>query len=215
LKVKVHRAEDFDGKVRLELPFKPPGIGASTVDVKEGETEILFPINAAADAPVREWQIAVAASLIPAAEEKPDTKKERQQARRAGRGSWIASRPVTLTVSEPLVELAAEKAMVEQGHETKLTFKATRPAAFTGTAKATLIGLPTNTQAPALELKAGDESLEFAVTVAADAPVGRHENIFCRIEVPVGTASVVHQTPATSLRIDKPLPPPAAKESGS
>jgi hypothetical protein len=30
---------------------------------------------------------------------KPDTKKERQQARRAGRGSWIASRPVTLTVS--------------------------------------------------------------------------------------------------------------------
>ena len=225
LKVKVHRAEDFDGKVRLELPFKPPGIGASTVDVKEGETEILFPINAAADAPVREWQIAVAASLIPAAEKKsdsknsdtkkPDTKKERQQSRRAGRGSWIASRPVTLTVSEPLVELAAEKAMVEQGHETKLTFKATRPAAFTGTAKATLIGLPTNTQAPALELKAGDESLEFAVTVAADAPVGRHENIFCRIEVPVGTASVVHQTPATSLRIDKPLPPLAAKESGS
>jgi hypothetical protein len=105
-------------------------------------------------------------------------------------------------VTELLVELAAEKAMVEQGHETKLTFKATRPAAFTGTAKATLIGLPTNTQAPALELKAGDESLEFAVSVAADAPVGRHENIFCRIEVPVGTASVVHQTPATSLRID-------------
>lgn len=211
LKVKVHRAEGFDGKIRLELPFKPPGIGASIVEVKDGQTEVMFPINASADAAVKQWQIAVAASLVPDAA----TKKEERKARRAGRGSWIASRPVTLAVIEPLVDLAAEKGQVEQGGRTTLVFKATRPTAFEGKAKATLVGLPTKAEAAAVELEAGKDSIEFVVTVAADAPTGKHDNIFCRIEVPKGDAWVIHQTAGTSLRIDKPLPAEKGKEGGS
>ena len=208
LKVKVRRAEGFEGKVRLELPFKPPGIGASTVEVKEGQTEVSLPLNASADAPIQDWQIAVAASLVPAAGEK----KEQKKARRAGRGSWIASRPVTLSVVEPLVELAADKAVVEQGAETRLVFKATKPANFTGTAKVRLMGLPVKTEAPELEFESGKEAIEFPVKVAADAPAGKHDNIFCRIEVPQGAVMMIHQTPATSLRIDKPLPPEKVDE---
>lgn len=211
LKVKVHRAEGFDGKIRLELPFKPPGIGASIVEVKDGQTEVMFPINASADAAVKQWQIAVAASLVPDGA----TKKEERKARRAGRGSWIASRPVTLAVIEPLVDLAAEKGQVEQGGRTTLVFKATRPTAFEGKAKATLVGLPTKAEAAAVELEAGKDSIEFVVTVAADAPTGKHDNIFCRIEVPKGDAWVIHQTAGTSLRIDKPLPAEKGKEGGS
>jgi hypothetical protein len=210
LKIKVQRAADFDGKVRLELPFKPPGIGASTVEVKEGQTEVALPLNAAADAPVQEWQIAVAASLVPGGGDKKDQK----QARRAGRGSWISSRPVTLAVVEPLVELAADKAVVEQGSETTLVFKATKPASFAGTAKVRLMGLPVKTEAPEVELAPGKEVIEFPVKVAADAPAGKHDNIFCRIEVPQGESLMIHQTPATSLRIDKPLPPEKKKEGG-
>jgi hypothetical protein len=211
LKVKVHRDEGFDGKIRLELPFKPPGIGASMVEVKDGQTEVMFPINASADAPVKQWQIAVAASLVPDGA----TKKEERKARRAGRGSWIASRPVTLSVIEPLVDLAAEKGQVEQGGRTTLVFKATKPTAFEGKAKATLVGLPAKAEAATVELEAGKESIEFVVTVAADAPAGRHDNIFCRIEVPKGNAWVIHQTAGTSLRIDKPLPADKGKERGS
>ncbi len=210
LKVKVHRADGFDGKIRLELPFKPPGIGASMVDVKDGETEVRFPINASADAPVKEWEIAVAASLVPDGA----TKKEERKARRAGRGSWISSRPVPLAVIEPLVDLAADKGQVEQGGRTTLVFKATKPTAFEGKAKATLVGLPAQAEAAAVELEAGTESIEFVVTVGADAPAGKHE-IFCRIEVPKGDARVIHQTAGTSLRIDKPLPPEKGKEGGS
>ena len=208
LKVKVQRAADYDGKVRLELPFKPPGIGASAVEVKEGQTEVSLPLNASADAPIQDWQIAVAASLVPAS----DDKKQQKQARRAGRGSWIASRPVTLSVVEPLVELAAEKAVVEQGAEATLVFKTTKPATFSGSAKVRLMGLPVKTEASELELLPGKETLEFAVKVAADAPAGKHDNIFCRIEVPQGEALMIHQTPATSLRIDKPLPPEKAEK---
>ncbi len=212
LVVRVHRADDFDGTVRLELPFKPPGIGASTVEVKPGQTEVRFPINAAADAPVQEWQIAVAASLVPGGDRKDKKDQSPEKARRAGRGSWIASRPVTLAVIEPLIDLAAEKGVVEQGAETTLVFKATRPASFTGTAKATLIGLPMKAEAPARDLESGREAIEFPVTVAADAPPGKHDNIICRIEVPQGEGWVIHQTAPTSLRIDKPLPPEKAKE---
>ena len=211
LKVKVHRAADFDGRVRLELPFKPPGIGASAVEVKEGQTDVILPLNASADAPIQDWHIAVAASLVPAA---GDAKNDKQ-ARRAGRGSWISSRPVTLSVVEPLVELAADKAVVEQGAETTLVFKTTKPIGFAGTAKVRLMGLPVKTEAPELDLVPGKEALEFPVKVAADAPAGKHDNIFCRIEVPQGEAVMVHQTPATTLRIDKPLPPEKTKEGGS
>lgn len=211
LKVKVHRDEGFDGKIRLELPFKPPGIGASMIEVKDGQTEVMFPINASADAPVKEWQIAVAASVVPDGA----TKKEERKARRAGRGSWIASRPVTLAVIEPLVDLAAEKGQVEQGGRTTLVFKATKPTAFEGKAKATLVGLPAKAEAATVELEAGKESIEFVITVAADAPAGKHDNIFCRIEVPKGDAWVIHQTAGTSLRIDKPLPAEKGKEGGS
>ena len=203
LKVKVHRSADFAGKVRLELPFKPPGIGGSTVEVKEGQAEVSLPLNASADAPIQEWQIAVAASLVPSGGDKNDQKP----ARRAGRGSWIASRPVTLSVVEPLVELAGDKAVVEQGAETTLVFKATKPSSFTGAAKVRLMGLPVKTEAPELTLVPGTETIEFPVKVAADAPAGKHDNIFCRIEVPQGEAVMIHQTSATSLRIDKPLPP--------
>lgn len=208
LKVKVHRAADFDGKVRLELPFKPPGIGASTVEVKEGQTEVNLPLNASADAPIQDWQIAVAASLVPVSGDK----KQQQQARRSGRGSWISSRPVMLSVVEPLVELAAEKAVAEQGAETTLVFKTTKPVSFAGKAKVRLMGLPVKTEAPELELVPGQETLEFPVKVAADAPSGKYDNVFCRIEVPQGEAVMIHQTPATSLRIDKPLPPEKAEK---
>ncbi|MEI6240665.1 MAG: hypothetical protein WCR51_09755 [Planctomycetia bacterium] len=210
LKVKVHRADGYAGRVRLEMPFRPPGIGASAVEVKESETEVSFPITCAGDAPVKEWQIALTATLVPEGE-KPDKKAA---GKRVAKGMVVASRPLTLGISEPLVEMTAEKAVVEQGGTVKLVFKAAKPPSFNGTAKARLLGLPTKTEAPTLDLAAGAETLEFPVTVAADAPVGKHENVVCRIEVPVGDAVMIHQMAATSLRIDKPLPPAVAATGG-
>lgn len=76
---------------------------------------------------------------------------------------------MTLAVAEPLVEMTAEKAVVEQGHDTRIVFKATRPPSFTGTAKARLMGLPAKVESGVVDLAAGAESLEFQVRVAADA----------------------------------------------
>lgn len=211
LRVKVTRVEGYAGRMRLEMPFRPPGIGATGVEVKEAETEVVFPITCNADAPVKDWQVAVTATLVP--EDRKDDKKP--GGRRAARGMVIASRPFALTIAEPLVEMTAEKAVAEQGTATKLTYKAAKPPTFTGTAKARLLGLPPKTEAPVLDLPAGADTLEVPITVAVDAPPGKHDNIVLRIEVPVGDAIMVHQSAATSLRIDKPLPPAVAAVGGT
>jgi hypothetical protein len=210
LKVKVTRAEGYTSQMRLEMPFRPPGIGATGVQIKEAETEVMFPITCNADAPVKDWQVAVTATLVP--EGKKDDKKP--GGRRAAKGMVIASRPFALTIAEPLVEMTAEKAVAEQGTATKLVYKAAKPPTFTGTAKARLLGLPPKIEAPVLDLPAGADTLEIPITVAADAPPGKHENIVLRIEVPVGDAVMVHQCAGTSLRIDKPLPPAVAAVGG-
>ena len=202
LAVRVKRAEGWTGKVRLELPFKPPGIGCSAVEAKDDQQEVVLPISANADAPVQEWSVAVTAVLVPTG----DQQQAKQGGRRIARGTVVASRPVKLAVVEPLVELAAEKAVVEQGQTARLVFKPVKPPTFTGTARARLVGLPLKTECAPLELAAGAEQLEFSIAVAPDAPPGKHDGILCRLEVPVGDAWMVHQTAATSLRIDKPLP---------
>lgn len=211
LKVKVNRAEGYTGRVRLEMPFRPPGIGASAVEVKESEADVSFPITCSGDAPLKEWQVALTATLVPEGE-KADKKAA---GKRVAKGMVVASRLAMLTIVEPLVEMTAEKAVVEQGGTVTLVYKAPKPPSFTGTAKARLVGLPNKVEAPTLDLAAGVETLEFPVTVAADAPAGKHENIICRIEVPVGDAIMVHQMAATSLRIDKPLPPAVAAAGGA
>ena len=196
LRVKVDRESGFTGRIKLGFPFKPPGIGAPpAVEIGEKESEAVYPLNATPDAAVGEWQVVVTA----AAKDKDDP------------SGWVSSLPVTLRVAEPLIEIAADKATTEPGQETKIVCKVTKPASYEGKAKVKLMGLPAKTQAPELEIAADATEFSFPVTVAADASPGRHENIFCQVSVPMAGTWVVHATPGTHLRIDKPLPKPAAK----
>jgi hypothetical protein len=196
LKIKVERIAECEGKIRLFLPFRPPGIGGpSTVEIPVDQAEATYPISANPDAALGDWQLAVTAMLKP---------KEK------GRGDGemlVASRLVTLRVAEPIVELAAEGTSVEQGQETTLVWKVEKPGEFAGVAKARLFGLPSKTEAPELDLAATATELAFPVKVAADAPAGSHKNVFCQLRVPHGDSWILHATPTTQLRIDKPLPP--------
>jgi hypothetical protein len=208
LRVRIRRSEGFTGKVRLGFPFKPPGIGApTTVDVDDNVSEATYTINATADAAVGERQVVVTATVKD--KDAPET--------------WVSSLPVTIRVVEPPVEIAAEKATTEQGCDAKIVCKVTKPGSFEGVAKVKLMGLPAKLEAPELDLPAGGTELVFPISVPADAPPGRHDNIFCQVRVPQrvpeGEAWMVFATPATNLRIDTPLrkkesqQPPRDKES--
>lgn len=204
LKVKIIGGDTYPGRVRLELPMKPPGIGAATLDVKQGQTEAEFPINCAADAMIKDWQIAILAALVPPPEAAGAAPKPAGNPWRAGRGAWISSKPTKLSVAEPMIDFAAEKTTAEQGTDTKLVFTVSKKGEFAGVAKATLVGLPIKCEAAVLDVRSGDEKFEFSIKVGADAPPGKHD-LYCRVEVPVGDTWVIHQSPMTSLRIDKPL----------
>jgi len=196
LRVKVERLDGREGRVRLTLPFRPPGIGGpSAVEIKEAATEATFPIAASPEAALGEWQVAMTAVFQP----KETSRSEGERP--------VASRLLTLRVVEPLVVLAADPTTVEQGQEARIVWKVQKPAGFAGVAKARLMGLPARTEAPELELSADAAQLEFPVTVAADAPAGSHKNVFCEVRVPVGREWIVQATPPTQVRIDKPLHP--------
>jgi hypothetical protein len=196
LKFKVERLEGYDGRVRLFFPFHPPGVGAAaSVEIAEDKSAGEYELTASPDAPVGEWQVAVTGMAQPKANSRGDGEV------------LVSSQLVTLRVAEPVVEMAAELTGVEQGQETKIVWKMTKPGQFPGTAKARLRGLPAKVEAPELEFAASATELVFPVKVAADAAVGSQKNVFCEFRVPQGDAVIVHATPPTTLRVDKPLPP--------
>ena len=216
LKVRIERLDGFEGKVKLSFPFKPPGVsGPVNVDVPADASEAVYQLNAAPDAPVADWQVVVMATALvkndpkqdPAA--KADAKERRR--RRDGETIWVSSRLVPLKVTEPLLDMAADKTTVEQGHDTQLVWAVKKPAAFAGAARVKLLGLPAKVEAQELDLAADATQLVIPIKVAGDAPPGQHGNVFCQVRIPQGDAWVVQNTPPTQLRIDKPLPAQEAK----
>lgn len=194
LRVRVTREEGFEGAVRLTFPFRPPGVGAASgVNVPNDATEVVYPINASDKASAGSWGVAVVATVTP----KGTLAVTRPTC-------TIASRPVTLTVTEPLLQLAVDRAAAEQGTEVFLTGKLAAPAAVA--AKAMLLGLPANCTAKEVSVVPDDTEVRFPVTVAADAPPGKHASIICELHVPQGDAAVIHTVKVGELRIDKPLP---------
>lgn len=207
LRVRIERSDGFAGRVRLAFPFRPPGVNAAVnVEVPADQTEAVYQISATPDAAIATWQVVVTAAGL----DKADNGSKGQQRARDDETTWVSSRLVPLNVAEPLLEMAAEKATVEQGQETRLLWAVKKPASFSGVAKAKLLGLPAKTEAPELDLAAAATELAFPVTVAGDAPPGQHTNVFCQVRIPQGDAWIVHNMPPTQLRIDKPLPPQEA-----
>lgn len=211
LKVRIERLDGFKGKVKLVLPFRPPGVsGPTIVEVPADKDEAVYPLNASPDAAIADWRVVVVATALVKNEQKPDP-TEKKKRRRDGETAWVSSDLVPLQVAETVIELAADKATVEQGQETRIVWSVKKPAAFTGAAKVKLMGLPARTEAPELDLAADAAELVFPVKIAGDAPPGQHGNVFCQLRIPRGDAWIVQNTAATQLRIDRPLPAKEAK----
>ncbi len=187
LVVRIRRGEGAPEKLRLAFPFKPTGIGAGTdVDVPDGAEEVRFAVNAAADAPKRDWTVVVTAGE-----------------RRGAGMPPVSSRPFTLRVAEPAIEVAAQKAVVLRGGEGALVCKVTTTGTFQGTATATLQGLPAGVTTDEIAFDSSAGEIVFPLRVAADAPLGRHANVFCRLAVPMEGGLVTHASTAAPLRIDE------------
>ncbi len=193
LKVVAHREEGFNSKVRLRLPWLPPGVGASgSVEIPEGKNEALIPMNANGNAEVRTWKIVVDG----VAESKDGFLS-------------VSSQLANLSIAEPFVGLAFQNMTVEQGESVNFLVKLTKLHDFPDKAEIELVGLPNQATTDKKMVDQDASELVFPIATTDQTPDGKHGNLFCRVTITMNGEPIVHNIGKGELRVDKPLPPKA------
>ncbi len=191
LKVIAKRKEGFTAPIKIDMLWMPPGINASReVSIPEKATEAIIPMNAAGNAQVADWKIAITASAT------------------VGNGPvFICSPFATLKVAERYLTFAYDQSAVEQGKDTEMVIKVTKVKDYTGPAKVTLVGLPNKVTTDPMEVNKDLAELIFKIKTDKESPAGNHKNLFCQVIVMENGEPILHNLSGGVLRIDVPLPP--------
>ena len=194
LKVVATKKEGWDEEIRVQFPFRSPGVGAnSEIVIAKGQTEGLYQINADANAALGKWPMYALGSA------------------NINGTSWASTQMASLEVADPYVGMTVQRSSVEQGKETEVVVDVQILKELKAPAVVILLGLPHKVTAEPLQVTAETKELVFKVKTEADSPEGTHKNIFCQVTVTENNESIVHARVGDSeLRIDKPLPMPTA-----
>jgi hypothetical protein len=193
LKVTATRKPGFTAPIKIDMLWVPPGLGASgSISIPENATEASIPLNAAGNAELNTWKIAV-------------------RGRAAVGDSTVENCTpfANLRIADRYVNFAFERAAVEQGTETEMVVRVTKNVDFEGEAVVDLYGLPAKTTTTQLQATRETTDLIFKIKAAIDSPAGNHGNLFCRVIITEHGEPIVHNIGTGQLRIDVPLPPKA------
>jgi hypothetical protein len=161
--------------------------------IAKGQTEALYPMSASGNAAAGDWQITVNA-----------------YATIGGGQVWVGSPLVKLSISPYFFGGQIQMAAAEQGKPVEVLVKLQTNAAFEGTAKLQLVGLPNKVTAQPLDVAKDATEAVFHVTVDPTSPEGQHASLFCQTTVVKDGEPMVHTfAGGGTLRIDKPRPAPA------
>lgn len=187
LKIIAHKKEGWDEDINVQLPFRPPGIGAGpSINLPKGQTEVVYPINANGGSEIKSWKVFALGT---------------------SQGMWASSQLTPLDVADAYVRFELQRAACEQGKETFVLCKLNHTTAFEGDAKAELIGMPPKVAIEPMNFNKETAELMFKVTTEADSPVGKH-GLFCQLTIPQNGDVIVSRAGNVELQIDAPLPPP-------
>ncbi|MEM7260974.1 MAG: PPC domain-containing protein [Planctomycetota bacterium] len=203
LVIDVERAEGFDAPIRLEVPFRPAGVGAArNVKIEKGKTRAHLWINANDEAWLTPRGIAVNGT---ASVRGPLT---------------VSSALVTLRVEDRYVLVSPQLTAVTRGAEGEVVCPIEVKRPFEGTARAELVGLPAHCSAEPEEFTAKDTEIVFTVKTSAKSPIGRHKTLFVRSRIPEAGTTILHHSKGRAiLRVDPPpkaiakAPPPKAEKA--
>jgi hypothetical protein len=194
LKVVATRAAGFTAPISVFLLYNPPGVGSSgSIAIPEGQTEALIPLTANGGAAIGPWKIVAIG-----------------RAAHGGANVECSSQLADLTIADQFYKFTFDKAAVEQEKETEVVIKVEKVADFAGTAKAELVGLPANTATTPIEFTKDTTELIFKVTSTKDARPGRYPSLICITNFQIDGDTVTHTLGTGELRVDAPLPKPAA-----
>lgn len=191
LKIVAKRDEEFTKPIKVEFPFRPPGVGTlPSVEIPEGKSEVVYPLNANDKASIATWKVfAVGLADV-------------------GGTAVNSSQLATLEVADNFLMMSAERAAVVQGESTEVFAEVEQKTPFEGKAKAELLGLPNNVTAEPVEITKESTEIRFQVETASDSPVGRHTGPFVQITITQDGEPIVHRAASVELRIDAPPPEP-------
>jgi hypothetical protein len=186
LKVIAQRDEGFKAPITLEIIHSAPGISnASNVTIPEGQSEVLYPLNANNNPGYGKWPLAVMG-----------------KATIDGGAVWVSSQLATLEVAPAFLQLTMDRTAAELGQTAEIVCKIDHKKDFDGTAKAHLFGLPTKVTAPDVELTKDTAEISFPVTIDPASPVGRHKGIGCQVIITEHDEPILQNVGSTELRID-------------
>jgi hypothetical protein len=196
LKVVAERAQGFDGRIAVRLLYDPPGLSShQSIGIEPGQTEAAIPLTTAGNAWNRDWKIIVVAEA---------------DVNGAVRAS---SEFATLKIATQYLALKYTQMATEQGKAIDYVIGIEKLAAFTGPAKVELLGLPPGVTTVAQEITPESTEVKFPLTVAQDARVGLHNQLFCQVTVIENGEPVVHLIGTGELRVEAPLPPPQTAQA--
>jgi hypothetical protein len=186
LKVLAQRDESFKAPITLEVIHSAPGISnASNVTIPEGQSEVLFPLNANNNPSYGKWPLAVVG-----------------KATVNGGAVWVSSQLATLEVAPAYLQLTMDRTAAELGQTAEIVCKIEHKKDFDGTAKAHLFGLPNKVTAPDVELTKETTEITFPVTIDPTSPVGKHKGIGCQVVITEHDEPISQNVGSTELRID-------------
>ena len=191
LKVRATRSAGYAEKITVRFLWNPPGIsGPLTLEIPGDQSEILYELNASNDAAAADWQVCVLA-----------------EANTPQGPVLVASALTPLKVAEPYISMTLDLAATEQSKATSMLAKIETLHPFQGPATVELTGLPYGATCPPLTFTSDQTELAFLIAVAADAKIGKHNGVFCRVIVPGNGGTILHQTAmGSTLRIDAAAP---------
>jgi hypothetical protein len=170
--------------------YDPPGLSSHQgIGIEPGKTEALIPLTTSGGATARDWKIVVVAEAD------------------ANGPVRTSSEFATLRLVAPYLAMTFPPAAAEQGKNLDYKIVVEHQTPFAGAAKVELVGLPPGVTTTPQEITKDSLEVTFPLTVAADARVGHHKQLYCQVTVIENEEPVVHTIGTGELRIDAPLPP--------
>ncbi len=191
LKIVAERLGGFKAAINVQLPFRPPGIGATdTVTIPEGQNEVVYSLNAAGNAGLGDWPIAVIGwSEV------------------GGIDRYVSSPLATLKIAPPILNGEIAMAATQQDQAVDVVVKLTHPTPFDGEATLELVGLPPQCTTQPVKINKDSAEAVFKVKTGSDTPTGQHKSLFCQVTVTRDGEPIIQSLAGGgTLRVDKPRP---------
>jgi len=191
IKVVAQRSEGFTAPIKLKFPFFPKELGGGTVTIAEGATEATILVEGKSNAAAGEIPLSVLGESA---------------------GYVISSPYAPIPISDPWITVASEEIRLDQGKNAEVKVVLTHATPFEGEYEMVLDRLPKGVTAPRQKFKHGTTELVFPLTVAADAPDGKHGVVAFGAILNHEGETVTHAWTGKNLTIFKPLPPQLQKK---